>query len=143
MATNKTFVPAEILEAVLAKALKSNPTLSIENKARWVKIQGPGGKLYMPKSKQIGTIHISGFVVEASYGVRDFDIDERPTGLVKQELDFRSPATVESLTEAFDNLLTLLSLTVKPVKAAKPAAPSAPEAPMPADSEEQVAAESA
>ena len=133
MATTKTFVPSEKLEAVLSQALKSYPQLSIETKARWIKVQGPGGKLYLPKAKKIGTIHISGFVVEAGFGVRDFDADERPTGLVKQELDFRSPATEDSLVEGFTNLLTLLSETVKPVKAPKP---SAPEAALPADSEE-------
>lgn len=142
MATTKTFVQSELFEAILAKALKANPNLSIENKARWIKIQGPGGKLYMPKAKKIGTIHVSGFEVEAGYGVRNFDKDEMPTGLVKQELDFRAPATQESLLEGFDNLLTLLSLTVKPVKAA---APSAPEAPTPAEEqvEEQLVADGA
>jgi hypothetical protein len=123
MATGKTYVAFEVFAALIRAS-----GLPTENKSRWIKIQGPGGKLYVPKAKMVGTVHISGFEVPVIPGIRNLDELERPTGQVKQEQDFRD-RTLEQIVEMFEGLLLALACTVKPVKAV---APSAPEAPLPA-----------
>lgn len=135
MATGKTMVAYDDVMSVVRKHMTG---LTLEDKKRWVKVQGPGGKLYIPKSKTVGTVRISNFTAKGP-GIRELPPEERETEKVTQELDFRG-VKQEDVLASLELLMGELAATVKPAKKepeAKEAAPSAPEAPLPAESEEQ------
>jgi len=114
---SKTYVALETLMAVVNAGVRQHPgLLSIQTDlARWIKVQGPNGKIYLPKAKKAGTVHVSGFRVETGFGVRDFDENERPTGKVTQELDFRMSEA--DILANLEGLVEMLAATVKPEKA--------------------------
>lgn len=93
-----TYVPFEQLEK---RVLSSR--LPIEEKKGWLKVMGPGGKIYIPKRKMVGRVDIDGFATSG------FVANDRKNGRITQLMDMRG--TQQQVLATFDHLLKQLANT--------------------------------
>lgn len=98
--------------------------IPVEELKSWFKLKGPGGqRVYVPKTKNVTRIDISGFEVQFGAKVPDQGV----FGGVKQQLDMALPEA-EVLENFKALLLVLKELPPPPKPEAKSRAKSAPQA---------------
>ena len=112
-----TYVDASKFEAIILSS-----GLEVELKKGWVKVKGPQGRnVYVPLTKRIGRVDISGFEVEDDGVVTLTEQDM--IGNVGQQLDMsRSPtAILETFAKVLEHMKSLAPVTklVRKVPSAK------------------------
>jgi len=97
-----------VTRAAFDLVVKEFPSLSVEEKAQWTKLEGAKGrKVYLPKTKTVRRVDIAGFEVEPSMAMVP---KQGVFGAVKQQL--RLHGTEVDILNRFRKLLsTLVSLT--------------------------------
>src|SRR5262249_43252561 len=100
MKKNTTYVNASKFQALIVESELANKPQSA-----FMKVSGAKGRnVYVPLTKTVGRVDISGFTVEME-GVRTLDEDEK-FGAVLQQIDFSR--TEEEILSTFSELLAHL-----------------------------------